>query len=176
MPLVVMKSPDWTAGVRPPCRWVFPIAPKRSKVRPTARMGHIGHHIRHHIRHVVPTCGASSEITTVFQCVGARPPSPLTSRHIARSAYPASLAWVHCVLLGSLLTTLAVQPSRCRRFIGTPYADIKHYTRDVYESGARRSKKFAANRDNEHGITFNESLHANLSTLPIGFRFCDFVV
>jgi hypothetical protein len=32
--------------------------------------------------------------------------------------------WVHCVLLGSLFTTLAVQPSRCRRCIG-----IQRWTR-----------------------------------------------
>jgi hypothetical protein len=39
-------------------------------------------HIRHHIRYVVPTCGALSEITVLFQCVREGPPSPLTSRHI----------------------------------------------------------------------------------------------
>src|SRR6516162_8404420 len=34
--------------------------------------------------------------------------------------------WVHCVLLGSLLTTVAVQPGRCRRFIGTLLARIQY--------------------------------------------------
>jgi hypothetical protein len=64
-------------------------------------------------------------------------PSPLHPRHIACfSSYIGKQAgapahWVHCVLLGSLLTTVAVQPGRCRRFIGTLLARIKHAPRTL---------------------------------------------
>ena len=43
----------------------------------------------------------------------------------------ASPHWVHCVLLGSLLTTVAVQPGRCRRFIGTLLARTRFAPRTL---------------------------------------------
>jgi hypothetical protein len=49
-------------------------------------------HIGHHIRHVVPTCGAGNAITYIFQLFTRTALGDRTSRHIARSAYPASLA------------------------------------------------------------------------------------
>jgi len=53
----------------------------------------------------------------------------------------ASPHWVHCVLLGSLLTTVAVQPGRCRRFIGTLLARIKYAARTSgMEDKDRRSE------------------------------------
>ena len=64
-------------------------------------------------------------------------PSPLHPRlyswfssHIEQQA-GAPPHWVHCVLLGSLLITVAVQPGRCRRFIGTLLARSKHAPRTL---------------------------------------------
>jgi hypothetical protein len=68
-------------------------------------------------------------IAAAFQCVRAGlppPPAPPTYSSLSLSGFA---RWVHCVLLGSLLTTLAVQPSRCRRFIGTLFAPIKYAPR-----------------------------------------------
>jgi hypothetical protein len=68
------------------------------------------------------------EIHLNTQCVIEMAPSPLHPRHISdSSSYFEEQAgapphWVHCVLLGSLLTTVAVQPGRCHRFIGTLFA------------------------------------------------------
>ena len=51
----------------------------------------------------------------------------------------ASPHWVHCVLLGSLLTTVAVQPGRCRRFIGTLLARIR-FAPCTLRMGTRRRR------------------------------------
>src|SRR5262249_30069771 len=65
----------------------------------------------------------------------------------------ASPHWVHCVLLGSLLTTVAVQPGRCRRFIGTLLARIKFAPRTVQmEEKERRSESLAADLENKIAI------------------------
>jgi hypothetical protein len=45
---------------------------------------------------------------------------------------------VHCVLLGSLLTTVAVQLGRCRRFIGKLLACIKYAPRTLEDEERRR--------------------------------------
>jgi hypothetical protein len=54
--------------------------------------------------------------------------SPVKPRHM-RSAISRLRASVHCVLLCSLLTTLAWKASRCRRFIGTSTALVCSYPR-----------------------------------------------
>jgi hypothetical protein len=70
----------------------FLIFVHRQNTSPSDSRPHLAHNIDHHIRHVVPTCGALNEIIDVFQLVIRNEPGGLTSRHIARSAYPASLA------------------------------------------------------------------------------------
>jgi hypothetical protein len=83
---------------------------------------------------------------------------PLHPRHIPGfSSYiegqvGAPPHWVHCVLLGSLLTTVAVQPGRCRRFIGTLLARIKHAPRTLRMEDKRRSESIAADRENKNTI------------------------
>jgi hypothetical protein len=102
------------------------------------------HAQRHRPPHTVCGCGGMNDIHNVFQRLTRIGHGGLTSRHMARSAYPASLASVHCVLLGSLLTTLAVQPSRCRRFIGTLFAPIKYASRALrIEQRRRRGESLA---------------------------------
>jgi hypothetical protein len=71
---------------------------------------HNRHHIGHHMRHVVGACGAWNEITNIFQSFIRPAPGGLTSRHIARSAISGLARWVHCVLLGSVLTTWLIKP------------------------------------------------------------------
>ena len=62
----------------------------------------------------------------------------------------ASPYWVHCVLLGSLLTTVAVQPGRCRRFIGTLLARIKYAPPTLrMEDKERRSESLVVDRENK---------------------------
>jgi len=58
----------------------------------------------------------------------------------------ASPHWVHCVLLGSLLTTVAVQPGRCRRFIGTLLARIRFAPRTLRMEHKETKKRMSCRR------------------------------
>jgi hypothetical protein len=114
MAFVVMESVEWTMKFflerAPLC---MPKAPTGS-CRGFSERGiyhgpfNMPNHIRHHIRYLVPTCGATNKITHIFQ-------SLIRTAAGGHSAYPASLAWVHCVLLGSLRHSVIIQTNSERR-------------------------------------------------------------
>ena len=85
-------------------------------------------------RHVV---GRSKFINKIIGLSKWHPPpcTPdiyLLSAHISRTRVGRlSPHWVHCVLLGFAPHYVAVQPGRCRRFIGTLLARIKYTPRTL---------------------------------------------
>src|SRR6516225_1310041 len=86
-----------------------------------------------------------------------RPP-PCTPRHIWLQLIYRGAGWAP-LALGSLCPPgfaphyVAVQPGRCRRFIGTLLARIKYAPRPLRMEGrARRSESLAPSRENKNTI------------------------
>jgi hypothetical protein len=126
----------------------------------------------------------SSSRKSIYYRNGTLPPHP---GHIAGfSSYIAQQAgalphWVHCVLRGSLLTTVAVQPGRCRRFIGTLLARITYAPRTLRiedkEGEAKVLPHFVRPRlrscRNHFAIDLVEKLVMKVLKISF-FRFCNF--
>jgi hypothetical protein len=99
----------------------------------------------------------------------------------ARSAYIEGgfARWVHCVLLGSLLTTLAVQPSRCRRFIGHCLLPLNmHLARlriGQTETMKRRCESLAFDLENRNTISRKTKQICDESFHDFGFAILDFL-
>jgi hypothetical protein len=72
--------------------------------------------------------------------------SPLATPTYARSAYPASLAWVHGVPVGFAPHYVAVQPGRCRRFIGDTHTAGVCISRMMEQSAVRLRRHFGPHR------------------------------
>ena len=95
----------------------------------------------------------------------------------------ASLHWVHRVSLGSLLTTVAVQPGRCRRFIETLLARIKYARRTLRMKqrtpGSEEPKVLLSNsgtRIRSCGEQFRDRSRGNNVTKVFRFSFLRFAI
>jgi hypothetical protein len=113
---------------------------------------------------------------------------PLTSRHIARSAHIEGglrSQWVHCVLLGSLLTTVAVQPGRMSSLHRDTLLPLNmHLAHCEWSTRRRRSeirnkRGLAVDLQNKKKIsrkTISKLISRKRNLLFSGFLFCDFAI